>query len=612
MAQQDAMEQVKEVVRQIIKYRFWISVGFAALFGIIAYLVGASPVRAKAEAETKKIKDAETEVKQYASTNIPTKEYQPIVEEKTQVLTRDVNKAWKTLYDRQSPLLTWPDTVQDRFQKWGRKWPETEDRGKVNLAIVDYIMAYKEYVTMVYKTFKPFDFESGEGIVVSPPEEALLRPSSFSTEHLPGLSAVWSAQERLWIQRTVLEVVAQVNKNAKDWSSATVRQIEAIEVGSPVAQDQRSMAHGDQLAEAPLILAPGETAPDPAGGGGGGASGAGPAAPGGAAGRMGMMMGGGGRGMGGPGGASTESQSVFYVKAGNENQYKILPLMLTVLIDQDHVQDLLIELENSPMSIEVKEFELRRPPSKVSKPEKGASEAGMGMGMGMSMGMGMMGMMGRRGTGGFGGMADRMGSQMSQMMMMQRSMGMGQMGMGMGGMGGAGASQSKKKGTDVRKDDRKKKREEAEKAVLSAKGPSLFDAYFDIVEVTVYGQARFFNPPPAEAQSEPSLGEASSPGAAPAATTDASAKPAEAAAPAPKGEAGEPAKSAPPDAKAAPADAKGSAAPADAKASPAPGDAKAAEGPATTPPATKTDGPPAAAKPAEKGAESKAGPAPKS
>ena len=59
------------------------------------------------------------------------------------------------------------------------------------------------------------------------------------------------------------------------------------------------------------------------------------------------------------------------MKAGNDQQYKILPVQMTVLIDQDHVQDLLVELENSPMSIEVKDFELQRPTSRVTKPEKG-------------------------------------------------------------------------------------------------------------------------------------------------------------------------------------------------------------------------------------------------
>ena len=46
-----------------------------------------------------------------------------------------------------------------------------------------------------------------------------------------------------------------------------------------------------------------------------------------------------------------------------------------------------------------------------------------------------------------------------------------------------------------------------EEAAEAAKGPSLFDPYFNIVEVKVYGQARFYNPPPDEPAAEPSLGE---------------------------------------------------------------------------------------------------------
>ena len=61
---------------------------------------------------------------------------------------------------------------------------------------------------------------------------------------------------------------------------------------------------------------------------------------------------------------------------------------MTVLIDQDHVQDFLVELENSPMSIQVKDFELSTPSSRVTKPEKGEGE-----GFGGMMGGGMMGMM---------------------------------------------------------------------------------------------------------------------------------------------------------------------------------------------------------------------------
>ena len=117
--------------------------------------------------------------------------------------------------------------------------------------MIDYIAAYTDYVDMVYKTFKPFDYETGEGIVVAAPKEGAASPVRFPTNKLPDLGKIWSAQERLWIQRTLLEVVAQVNKNAKDWDCAIIRQIEAIEVGNPIAQDQRSLAKGDQLEEAP-------------------------------------------------------------------------------------------------------------------------------------------------------------------------------------------------------------------------------------------------------------------------------------------------------------------------------------------------------------------------
>ncbi len=240
MAQQhDATEQVKEFLRQVIRYRFWISVALGALFALIAYFMGAGPVQALAVKAIADIKSAETGVKKFASNSVPTEAYKPIVEEKTQLVDKDVNKAWKELYDRQAPLLTWPETVQDRFRKWGRKWPTEEDPTRVQLAFVDYTYAYDAYVDMVYKTFNPFNYDTGEGVVAAPPKEALLRPVHFSDTERPDLGKVWAAQERLWIQHTVLDVIAQVNKQAKNWDSAIIKQIEALEVGNPLAQDQR-------------------------------------------------------------------------------------------------------------------------------------------------------------------------------------------------------------------------------------------------------------------------------------------------------------------------------------------------------------------------------------
>jgi hypothetical protein len=543
MAQQDAMEQVKEFLRQVIKYRFWISIGVAALFALIAYMVGSGPIRAKAEDETKKITAALTDVKKYTSNTIPTADYKPIVDEKTNILDKDVKTAWKTLYDRQAPLLTWPETVQERFRKWGRQWPKDEDPGKVNLAIVDFIEAYPGYVAMVYKTFNPFNYESGEGIVAAAPQDVLLRPATFQIEHLPNLGKVWSAQERLWIQRTVLEVVAQVNKAAKNWDDAIIKQIETLEVGNQIAQDQRSVAKGEQLEPAAEIYAPGEEeaaqAAEAAGGSAAGSSGSAMASGMASqfmgmktrgAGEMSMMGGGAAMGMGmmgGGGGALGKDEGVYYVKNENDKgQYKILPILISVLIDQDRIQDFLVELENSPMSIQVMDMEMSRPQTRVAKPEKGDASAGgfAGMGgMGGSMGMMMMRMRGGE-AGAMGGMMGRgMGGYAGMMGSMQMSM-RGRMAEMMGGMGmGMGGSSSQRKGTDVRSTNRAKEREKQSKELEKVHGPSLSDPHFDVVQVTVWGQARFFNPPPVDETAQPSLGETaagagsapSAPGAAP-------------------------------------------------------------------------------------------------
>jgi hypothetical protein len=589
MAKSDANEQVKEILRQLIKHRFWIAIGFASLFAVVAYFMGSGPVKAKATAEITKIKQAAEGVKAYQTTTKPTDAYKPIVAEKTEIMGKDVNKAWKGLYERQAPLLTWPEVVKDRIAKWGRAWPKEHDTGKVQLAIVDYIEAYPPYVDMVYKTFDPFDYETGKGVVAAPAKEALLRPAQFSIDgsKLPTLGKIWAAQERLWIQRTMLEVVRQVNKQAKDWDSAIIKEITALEVGNLEAQDQRSLAKGEAPAKAPDILSPEQEAAaaasgaDAAGAGGAGAPGT-PMAGGG----MREMMMGQMRGMmGGSGGIGQVSEEgIYYITPANDKgQYKILPVLITVFIDQDHVQDLLVELENSPMSIQVKDFELERPATQVAKPEKGVQPAGMGM-MGMmgSGGMmpGMRGMMpGMRGMmmsgRGYGGMAAQMEQQMGRMGMMPGGMGMPGMGM-MPGMGPMGGGREARKGVDIRgknlKEERKQKLEEIEKQ----KGPTLFDPYFNIVQVTVYGQARFYNPPPADAESQPSLGDVAASPAAPG-TSSGNAP----AAAAPSSETEKPA---------APA-------PAEKGAPPAPGaDAKSAE---AEPGAGNAAGNPAADKPAD-------------
>ncbi|MDR3639659.1 MAG: hypothetical protein P4L84_38015 [Isosphaeraceae bacterium] len=476
------MDQVKEILRQAIKYRFWIALGISLITPVIAYVIGSGPVKEESVKQTAAIESAKKDVETYASGVAYNKQYQPIIEGKTAELDKDVRKSWKKLYDRQAPLLTWPERVQERFTTWGRKWPENEDASRVQFAIIDYVQSYPKFVNEVYNSFKPFDYEQGTGVVAAPPENALLRPAPFKENDLPDLGKVWAAQERLWIQRSLLDVVAEVNKNAKSWDGAAIKQVKALEVGSPSAQDQVSIANAETLVEADAITDP--KAPPPAEPASSGAEGA----------MMGMM---------GGGGQQEKLDTVFYLQttAGTAAPYKIMPVEMVVLVEQDRIQDFLTALENSPMSIQVKEFAMSRPAERVSKPEKGQNQNSYGYGEMGGLINRMMPRM-RGAVGGFGGLVNRMP-------------------MGPGPAGSMGGGAPGKGGVDKRGTDRRKKGEEGKEEEVKPKRPSAQDPYFNVVEVTVYGQVRFYNPPPPEPAAEP---DTASPGETPAPGAEADAK----------------------------------------------------------------------------------------
>jgi hypothetical protein len=448
------MDQLKDILKQMIKHRFWIAVGISALLPVIAYAVGSGPIKDKAKTKTDAIRSANDGVKKYAGGTVPNAEYKPAVDARTAELVKDVNASWKKLYERQATLLTWPKTVEERFRTWERKWPENVDPGAVQIAIIEYVTAYPKFVSEVYQTFKPFDVVEGTGLVSAPAEEILLRPFPFTESNPPELGRVWAAQERLWTQRTLLEVVAEVNKDAKDWNTATIKQINLLEVGNGAAQDQRSIAKGETLNEAPAIVNPAAPPPPPAEGGGT------------------------------PGQAPIVQQnpdSVFYIK-NDSTQFKILPFQISVLIEQDRVQNLLTALENSPMAIQVMEFEMSKPVNRVVKPVKGQS-------MNYFEYTGV-----RPSTPGtafdtFGG------RRYSQPM-----------------PGGPGRRDMRSQPTRAERDKM------IAEAVKKAAGVTIHDPYFNIVEVTVYGQTRFYNPPPPEPAPPPSAAPEPPPATAPGAT----------------------------------------------------------------------------------------------
>jgi hypothetical protein len=508
------MDQVKDILKKAIQYRFWIAVGIAALMPMIAYFAAAGSLKEETTKKEAEIKSASTDVKQYESGILPNPDYKTLVDERTKVLEGHVNEAWKKLYSRQEYLLDWPDEVEEYYKAWGPKWPENVDPLFVAQTAMTYAQVYPQEVDKVYKIFRPFNFEDGTGVVAAPPRDDLLRPADFDMTKFdinnpPSYGKVWAAQQKLWIQGVVLDVVDKVNTGADTWDDAPIKEIVALQVANPLAQDQRSIAKGETLEPAPEIVKPGSesaaAASAPAATGGEGMEGM----MSGMAGMMGQMARMGGM-MGGSGGAQAPPDEVYFLKTENASPaFQTAPVYLAVLIDQSRMLELFDAFSKSPMAIQVVDFEMKRPTTPVKKPEKGKNTLfNMGGGGGEYF-LGGGAMMGRMGMG-----AEMMGSYAAAMRGARGMMGGGAYpGMsGMSGMEGmyagmyGGAATPKKTGTNIQADQLKRE-EERKKALEEAKKKAEEEAkaaesYFYIVEVHIYGQARFYNPPPAEAPAE--------------------------------------------------------------------------------------------------------------
>jgi hypothetical protein len=515
----------KEILRLVVQYRFWITLGVASLLFLVGYFVGTGPLNKQIEAKTNEIKTAQTNAQKYTSGDLPNGQYPEFTKKEIDQVSTDVNSAWTRLYNRQAPLLNWPKAVEREFKKWGRAYPKEESDNLIQAVAIDYTNAYPDFVDKVYATVKPWDGIEGTGIVVVPPKEQLLSVATFDENEPPTLTRIWELQEGLWVRRSVLDVIAKVNEKAgaKDWESAPIKQLEALYVGNPGAIDHLTIAKEGIKLQDPQPLEPGAALVEaPA------------AAPASGSARSGGMDE--GRGSSG-GAASGPTERMQFLRPDGVDQYRIYPAMIRVLIDQNYLQDFLAEFENSPMTMQVKEVNWKRPSTRVTPPVKGEAQfanmggyGGMGGGSFGGRGMSEMMMMGS-GSGGRGayGAGYGAGGADQASMMGQMMAGSGGGGRGMYGAmgGGASAAAPPRKKTDrleeVKKNFATKKAEEETKEEV--KKNQIFDPYYNVISVEVYTQARFYDPPPAPPTVEPAI---VSPGdiAADVQPADASAEPA--------------------------------------------------------------------------------------
>src|SRR4051794_11523835 len=148
------MDQLKDILQQAAKHRFWIAIGVAAILSMSAWIFGTGSLAAEEKKASDSIKAAADGLKPFASGPQKNQPWTDTVKEKTTLLEKDVNASWAKLYERQAPLLDWPGPVKKWFEDdpaWDRKYPDGVDPQQVRDVILEYTQAYPEYVDVVYK-----------------------------------------------------------------------------------------------------------------------------------------------------------------------------------------------------------------------------------------------------------------------------------------------------------------------------------------------------------------------------------------------------------------------------------------------------------------------------
>ncbi len=448
-------------LQPLIKHHYWICFGFALIFTVMGWFLASGALGEAITARETAVKASFSEAKSNA--DAPNSRWVEVAKQKNEADAASFKTASTQLRERQKSARQWPAKVSEKM-----KGISYQDQIKDQLTRELWASIYGTEIEEMLKIVRPFQVETGEGLVVVDSNRITHRPYRSWTTRPPESKEIWDAQEDIWLLRSLLNSINNVNGNAERITEAPVREIYRLtlrggdrnatpaapgagggmgamggmggmgemtgaaagvgggdagagmggggSIGSYPGKDFEGNAGGDILGEEFGA----DASAAASGGGGGGIMGGMPGKGGMGSmgmsemGAMGMGAGGGDAGAGGGAAATEEKRYVDEIA----DSYKTRAFLLDVRVRDDKLPELLASLTDSDFPVEIVRVEIQT----VS----GSAPAAGGGGFG--------------GTGddlaGGGGMAPGMGAGMGAGMGSGMGMGAGMPMMGGGQMGG--------------------------------------------------------------------------------------------------------------------------------------------------------------------------------
>ncbi|GIW82129.1 MAG: hypothetical protein KatS3mg105_3936 [Gemmatales bacterium] len=200
----------------LIKNHFWILTALFMPLALVMLLVMWTTVAGEVASKKNKLDEIKGTLKRNAHPQVKNPHWVNVLKEKQRELTEQKLKAWRTMYEGQKDVMTWPAELKDRFRDLDMKRFGEQLSVDFRDAYVNRDACYRKQVDELVKIVQPVD-EKGEGVVqfrggwdqVIRYVSRWYNPKAGTTA--PTTEEVWLAQEDLWVQRELLRAVREAN-----------------------------------------------------------------------------------------------------------------------------------------------------------------------------------------------------------------------------------------------------------------------------------------------------------------------------------------------------------------------------------------------------------------
>ena len=191
------MDKLKPILAQ----KFWILSAVCLLLPLTGWWLATGAMALEYTTRTKAIDDAFKGIPQPGPNQKWTDRVLALNTEEEQ----KVKQTGEYLWTQQLALMVWPEVVKEGVEKAGfRGEVDAKTRG-------EYRYAYEQELVDLHQIVSPFDATTGEGMIDFPIE--LIPTLSWGTSPIPPSSVqMWDSQEDIWLYRTLLQGVANINE----------------------------------------------------------------------------------------------------------------------------------------------------------------------------------------------------------------------------------------------------------------------------------------------------------------------------------------------------------------------------------------------------------------